>query len=451
MGTPHTDIYAWSKLVEDYVRQVHDDSALVVSIIAVIVSLLALLASVCVFYKKHRQTVYSYLATVWNEVLDLAHENPKYLDVTVTEDYVNMMSPYEQHRYDTYCYKAWGHVEDIIVKGFHSDAQFEPVVHWIACHHYAWLQRNPVFFKLESFWKVIEQARNSPHLMFRCREIPRKDGDIDWDIVANDYHKYILSPFAPEMVAHECGRIRNRLLAHLLEFPSEDLLLMRVADFGCGPGNLIPHIAGRVRTLWAIDKSQRSLEIAEEIGNAHGVTLRCECADIRSLRLQQRFDLIISSNAILESSRDDNVELIRAIRRHLAPAGRLLAILPSFDTVQHLRNLWRRHYIQLLKNEKHADRIVAAFELAKKYDPQNCAYADDGRTTQCYHTPDTISREFSACGMRVTYGPEKVYYPWCLARRFDYGYFPAPENEEIWDWFVVAERSGEKAKAEDQT
>lgn len=40
--------------------------------------------------------------------------------------------------------------------------------------------------------------------------------------------------------------------------------------------------------------------------------------------------------------------------------------------------------------------------------------------------------------LRLTCEPEKVYYPWELTRRFDYGYFPLAK-EEIWDWFIVAE------------
>ncbi len=80
-----------------------------------------------------------------------------------------------------------------------------------------------------------------------------------------------------------------------------------------------------------------------------------------------------------------------------------------------------------------------ALKDAKKADDDNQMYADDGNNVQCYHTEDTIRAEFGSAGLRITEALEKVYYPWDLTREFDYGYFP-DADEEIWDWFVVAEK-----------
>src|SRR5438477_5903141 len=83
---------------------------------------------------------------------------------------------------------------------------------------------------------------------------------IDWDALAPKYHFHILSPFAPEMDG------RNPLLDDLLALPLERLA---VADFGCGPGNLIPHLAGRGVRLVGIDASAASLDIAAGAAERH--------------------------------------------------------------------------------------------------------------------------------------------------------------------------------------
>ena len=79
-----------------------------------------------------------------------------------------------------------------------------------------------------------------------------------------------------------------------------------------------------------------------------------------------------------------------------------------------------------------------AIKKTKKFDREQKSWADDNIHIQCFHTPETIEREFWDAGLSVIGEPQKIYYPWEMARRFDYGYFPG--KEEIWDWFVLAER-----------
>src|SRR5437879_2090699 len=85
---------------------------------------------------------------------------------------------------------------------------------------------------------------------------------IDWDALAREYHTHVLSPFAPEMSG------RNPLLDDLLALPLEALA---IADFGCGPGNLIPHLAGRGVRLVGVDASAASLDIAADVARRDGV------------------------------------------------------------------------------------------------------------------------------------------------------------------------------------
>ncbi len=432
------DVY---KAIDYYISQSQNYSTLVISTIAVLISLAALGISLYVFKKQHKEAVYTYLAQVWNDILDLCHQSPLYLDIIKTEHYRRLMSEDERHRYDVYCYKVWGHVEDIVTKGFQNDPQFEPIIHWVTSYHFNWLQRNPTFFTIDQFWKLVGDVRKEPHLIFRYRKLPAKGDDIDWDVVAEDYHNYILGPFAPEMVAPDKeGKFRNTVLNYLHSIPGEDLQQLEIADFGCGPGNLIPHLARKVVKLTGIDKSNRALEIAAKLAKEHGIEFMSHCVDFRKLDLKERYDLVVCVNSILPESRQDVLRILKVIRQHLKPSGKLVAILPSYDTTKYLRSLWHDHYATVLNNKIHAERIIAALKITKKADDVNHAYADDGNIVQCYHTPESIKQEFAAAGLKLIVGPEKVYYPWELTKRFDYGYFPNAK-EEIWDWYVVAERT----------
>lgn len=422
------------KLIDYFISNQYD----LFDYIPLILSLIALSVSVILFIKQKDGDVRAHLSSVWNDVINSCLENPSFLDMTKTENYYMLSNDDNEYlKYEAYCYKVWKHAEEIIEQNKHKNEKYKAIIRWIVSYHYTWLKRNPAFFNDDVFWNIVEEIRKTPDMIFRYRKIPNINGDIDWSIVSQDYHRFILGPFAPEMIKEE----RNKIIQYLNQCDPESLKEMDILDFGCGPGNLIPYIDGKVKSYTGLDKDSQSVEIAKTISEQSdevkfiGIT-----TDILKLEKEKKYDLIISSNSILPSSKEEVVVILKKLREHLKPHGKIVAILPSYDTTLHLQELWKEYY----KNEFNAsdeqiERISKAFKEVKCMDDENRTYADDGHASQCYHTEKSIIAEMKESGLKIEKGPDKVTYPWKLTRKFDYGYFPDEDNE-IYDWFVVAGR-----------
>jgi 2-polyprenyl-3-methyl-5-hydroxy-6-metoxy-1,4-benzoquinol methylase len=219
---------------------------------------------------------------------------------------------------------------------------------------------------------------------------------------------------------------RNLLLNYLYAIPDNTLSKMRVLDFGCGPGNLIPYMNKSMERVVGVDKSQDSLKVACMLADKHNIKFEYICDDILNVNDDLEFDLIISSNSILPNNREEVVAIFKKLCSLLSPNGMLLAILPSFDTTIYLQEL----RVKENKLDKYEPVLM---------DEEILAYADDGYHLQCYHTPQSILKETALAGLELKIMPQKVYYPWELCCKFGYGYYPQSQ-EEIWDWFIVAQK-----------
>lgn len=261
---------------------------------------------------------------------------------------------------------------------------------------------------------------------------------MDWDNKASNYHDNFLSPFAPQMTeTDQSGRCRNLLINHIRSHDSTFYKGKEIADFGSGPGNLIEFVANRFNHLTALDFSPASLAIARQRARQRGLPLTAIEADMCTFRPSKCFDIIISVNAILPPHRYQVTQMLETVAASLAPEGEFWAIMPSFDTTQRLAEYMQQD-IATRTGKDDAAEAVKAFLASKLSDPATCSYADDGINPQCYHTPASMMRDFTAAGLLMQAQPEKVYYPWDLTRRFDYGFFPG--KEEIWDYFVRARK-----------
>lgn len=102
----------------------------------------------------------------------------------------------------------------------------------------------------------------------------------------------------------------------------------RVLDVACGVGwasiaiaNAYPNV-----TVLGLDLDRSSIRLARDNAAASGVKGRVQfqAQDVAALSRNERFDLAIIVEAVHDMSRP--VDVLRAIRRHLAPGGSLIVV-----------------------------------------------------------------------------------------------------------------------------
>lgn len=415
--------------------------SLLLGSLAVVLSIVSIGVTSNLYRRQMAMSERHYLSSLWNGILDLSHSNPRYIDITVTENYRQAMTPEERVKYDIFCFKAWGHAQEIVEHGDPEGPQSLAALQWLIAFHLTWLEDNSAHFLSDTFWTFIEEKKVSSALVLRHRTMPTlPDGEIDWDAMSGAYFDYVLSPFHPEML--EQPQPRNTLVERIDEHVRGAARDVTVADFGCGIGSLLPHLSGisGIREIYGVEQSLASLNIAQRTAERIGLPFVPIHGDIKQTRLSEPVDVAVVVNSILPSERSEVHELLVAIAENLQPDGWLMGIFPSFDTTEYLLDLWRDEYRRASGSRVHGERVRETLSRAKMVDAVSLKYADDGVSQQCYHTEQSLRDELVAAGFSSQMHLEKVYYPWELTKKFDYGYFPGAA-EEIWDWLVITRRA----------
>lgn len=269
---------------------------------------------------------------------------------------------------------------------------------------------------------------------------------MSWDEYASHYHQYVISPFSPLVRFRLASDIRR--LTKIRSTTGESAARV-VFDCGSGIGDALVLLAGRASLVVGFDLSGAMLRVSRERLRSTGV--RCEqIQSVRTLQalcraafrqgenedkrvvLMQRdiarlqpladtADLVLAINAIAPETSKRAKAMFSSIAKTLVPGGTLLAVFPAYDALEFLFALARKRGRPMEKLGTIDDGL----------------FFNSSGDRQKFFTPDEITDMCRQERMEI-HLLEKLRYPWNVAKRHGWGYFPnAPR---IWDWYLSARK-----------
>jgi predicted TPR repeat methyltransferase len=137
--------------------------------------------------------------------------------------------------------------------------------------------------------------------------------------VFNKYAEYYDALYAEKDYVAEC----NFLEAIFTTYANQPV--QSILDLGCGTGGHVLQLAGRGYTVCGVDRSANMLAIAREkkLKMADGEKIILQQGDIRSVELNEQFDVVVSMFAVMSYmvSNDDVQMALKTARRHLLTGG----------------------------------------------------------------------------------------------------------------------------------
>lgn len=234
----------------------------------------------------------------------------------------------------------------------------------------------------------------------------------EWDRLAKakKYHEEILSPIKQKQT-------REKILRKIGKGH-------KAIDLGCGLGELIPHLIKRYDEVVAIDFSQGMIEKARQKGG------RVEKADLKNLRKYRKYDTAISINSILAPSIKEIDKILKEIRKALKKDGKLVAVMPSMDSVLYVAMLVYERQLRKMKDKAKAVRETK--KIIGNYGFIRGTFEQDGE--QKFFYDFEIKHRLHKAGFKDV-KTEKLHYPWKALENDEMNF---PQEKEPWDWLVEA-------------
>ncbi len=143
-----------------------------------------------------------------------------------------------------------------------------------------------------------------------------------WNAFAHEYD---------DMVIDALTYGRSHLISKTIErFASPDLT---AADFGCGPGKLLPWLATKFKAVYGYDFSNKLLATAHKRckGLANVIIRQADLS--RPVDRIPMVDVAISLNAALMPDTDLRLNFLRGLASRIKPGGHLVMDVPSVESI----------------------------------------------------------------------------------------------------------------------
>lgn len=141
-------------------------------------------------------------------------------------------------------------------------------------------------------------------------------GDVFGDLYAEAYDRI----YATKDYAAECDQVLRVAEQQLDSAPR------RILDLGCGTGGHAIELARRGLTVTGVDLAPAMLRLAEEKAREAGVAPTFVEGDVRTVRLDEQFDVSLMMFAILgyQPTNEDVIAALRTTAVHTRPGGLVL-------------------------------------------------------------------------------------------------------------------------------
>ncbi len=188
-----------------------------------------------------------------------------------------------------------------------------------------------------------------------------------------------------------------------------------VLDLGCGTGRVAMHLARRGRTVTAVDRDPRVLEVLEGRVAERGLAIQCVCADVQELNIRRQFDTVLAPMQLVQLLRGEAERraMLTRVVRHVRPGGLFAAALmdlegeaigeeygpPPADMREIDGSVYSSQSVAIVPI--HDGRAIAIDRIRTAVAPHGEQRKSIARVRLELLTPDSLERAMQAAGMVV--------------------------------------------------
>ena len=245
-----------------------------------------------------------------------------------------------------------------------------------------------------------------------------------WNSLAHNFDENVL-----EISNHDLNGVINEQIKRLAKNGDT------AADLGCGPGSLLPHLAKKFDTVYAVDYADELLRTAKERNGERNVKYFCH--DLTSTKpLPFTADVTFSVNALITADHASRKAIAQSLWHTTRKNGFNVVVVPSMESTLHVYQTLVRINDHQERSRGQAVRDMDRLHKKEVLSPVDGIVSIGGVPTKCF-TREEIVIFLSEIGFIVE-EVSKVEYPWSEeiddSPRWLEGPYP-------WDWLIVRHKS----------